>query len=545
MSPGQLFLLTAALLHGCHGLWYPRGIGTKPGPQVRATVGKVWPKVQQQQNFPGFLVLRTTAFNFKVTGVDCDLMRDAFKRYQSVFLGELWMRRQNMKTPPYKSWRKNRDFQGYLDTLEVNLLKPCEVLPYLGMDEAYELRVNSPERQGTAVLSSDSIWGILRGLETFSQLLVPDPDGVAMIINSTAIVDYPRFPHRGLLLDTSRHFLSVSSILEMLDAMEYNKMNVFHWHIVDDQSFPYESALFPMLSQKGAYSPHLVYTRDEILSIIEYARQRGIRVIPEFDTPGHTRSWGEGIPDVLTPCYDGDEPDGTFGPINPIQNITYDFLHLFFTEVVELFSDQYVHLGGDEVNFECWASNPAINKFMEAHNITGNYAQLEEIYIQRLIDITDELNASSVVWQEVFDNGVDLPGDTVVHVWTGDQSEELAKVTKAGHPALLSACWYLDHLSTGGDWQKFYLCDPQDFPGSEEQKMRVIGGEACMWGEVVDDSNLATRVWPRASAAAEKLWSQATVSDINDAAHRLEEHTCRMKRRGIEAQPPNGPGFCP
>jgi hexosaminidase len=166
--------------------------------------------------------------------------------------------------------------------------------------------------------------------------------------------------------------------------------------------------------------------------------------------------------------------------------------------------------------------------------------------------------------QQVYVNGVRLPPKTVVHIWTGNRYELLYKVTRDGLPALLSTCWYLDHLATGGDWRKFYSCDPHDFNGTDLQKGLVMGGEACMWGEVVDDSNILQRysikkngakledqfcfslfrIFPRASAAAEKLWSQMHVNDTEDAAKRLEEHYCRMRIRGIPAQPPSGPGYC-
>lgn len=125
------------------------------------------------------------------------------------------------------------------------------------------------------------------------------------------------------------------------------------------------------------------------------------------------------------------------------------------------------------------------------------------------------------------------------------RSSLLNSITKKGYQAILSSCWYLDHLSTGGDWRKYYACEPNDFPGNEQQKSLLIGGEACMWSEVVDNSNILQRIFPRVSATAEKLWSQENVNDVVEAERRLEEHTCRMKMRGIPAQPPNGPGFCP
>lgn len=322
--------------------------------------------------------------------------------------------------------------------------------------------------------------------------------------------------------------------------MAYNKLNVFHWHIVDDHSFPYESIKFPEMT-KGAYHKSMIYSQKDIAFIIEYARLRGIRVLVEFDTPGHTASWGASHRELLTACEGVFQ--GRFGPLNPISEEVYDFTFKLYEEIAQVFPDKYLHLGGDEVGFECWMSNTQIVQFMKKNNLT-DFAMLEEIYIQKLIDKVSSLEKNSIVWQEVFTNGVKMPKGTVVHVWTGNQQKLLYKITQEGHPALLSTCWYLDHLSTGGDWVKFYECDPHHFPGTKEQMKLVLGGEACMWGEVVDDSNVIQRIFPRASATAEKLWSQEDVEDPEKAMPRLEEHYCRMRSRGISAQPPNGPGFC-
>lgn len=360
------------------------------------------------------------------------------------------------------------------------------------------------------------------------------------MINSTSISDEPRFSHRGLLVDTSRHFLKMSTLETILDGMAYNKLNVFHWHIVDDHSFPYQSIKFPELT-KGAYHPSMIYSQNDVAKIIEYARQRGIRVMVEFDTPGHTRSWGASHSELLTKC--GGPYEGKLGPFNPIADEVYEFTFALFEEISKVFPDKYLHLGGDEVGFECWETNTEIIHYMKSHNIT-DFAMMEEIYIQKLIDQISTLDKNSIVWQEVFTNGVRLPNGTVVHIWTGNQMKLLYKITLDGFPALLSTCWYLDHLATGGDWVKFYNCDPHKFPGTKQQKDLVMGGEACMWGESVDDSNVIQRIFPRASATAEKLWSQEDVTDVNYAMRRLEEHYCRMRLRNIAAQPPNGPGYC-
>lgn len=171
-------------------------------------------------------------------------------------------------------------------------------------------------------------------------------------------------------------------------------------------------------------------------------------------------------------------------------------------------------------------------------------SQLEGEWMKKIVDIATGLNIKSMVWQEVIDHGGEPPLHTVVQIWKGGHILELAKITNKGYNAILSSCWYLDHLESGGDWLQFYRCDPYVFPGTAEQKAKVMGGEVCMWAEVVDANNVIPRVWPRASAAAEKLWSDGSVINENDAAKRLEEHVCRMNRRGIQAQPPNGPGFC-
>ncbi len=170
-------------------------------------------------------------------------------------------------------------------------------------------------------------------------------------------------------------------------------------------------------------------------------------------------------------------------------------------EVFQTFPDQYSHLGGDEVDFHCWQSNPNIKKFMEEKHIT-NYAKLEEYYMQNILNIVQSLNRSYIVWEEVFNNGVNIKPDTVVHVWKGEflgkekyWRPELERVTQKGYHALLSTCWYLNRISTGPDWEQHYNCEPHSFNGTEEQYKLVIGGEAAIWAEYVDGTNLMSRVW--------------------------------------------------
>lgn len=415
----------------------------------------------------------------------------------------------------------------------------CDKYPDISSDESYQLSVGEP----VAVLKAGKVWGALRGLETFSQLIDEDEYG-RFFINASDITDFPRFAHRGILIDTSRHFLPLKSILTNLDAMAFNKFNVLHWHVVDDHSFPYQSITFPELSAQGAYSYNHIYTLSDIRMVIEYARLRGIRVLPEFDTPGHTQSWGKGQKDLLTPCYSGEYPSGSYGPVNPILNSTYDFMAKLFKEIGTVFPDEYIHLGGDEVDFSCWRSNPDVKEFVRKQGIWYTYSKLESYYNNKILDIVSSINKKAIVWQEVFDNGGELSSDAVVEVWKSNfYEEELRQVTKEGLSAILAAPWYLDLISYGQDWKKYYQVEPLSFLGCNSQKNLVLGGEACLWGEYVDATNFMPRLWPRASAAGERLWSSKNVTDLEDAYSRLFEHRCRMLKRGIAAQPLYV-GFC-
>ncbi|GFU23804.1 beta-hexosaminidase subunit alpha [Nephila pilipes] len=511
---------------------------------ITPTKGQPWPFPQQYAAESTFFTIQPSNFSFSYTG-GCDILNNAMQRYLKTMFQDGCTK--GSVSNKYSKMAKNKPINslGQLTSLYVWIPGSCEKYPYMDMDEQYLIKVNTPDYVNKALLYATTVWGALRGLETFSQLVYPIKPGV-YAINTSIVLDFPRFSYRGLLLDTSRHFIPVPLLLQNLDIMAQTKMNVFHWHIVDDPSFPYVSKTFPNLSEKGAFNEKThIYSQKDVADVIEYARQRGIRVLVEFDTPGHTLSWGLGQPNLLTPCYTKQSPNGQFGPIDPTNPNTYTFLKSFFSEIGSVFPENYIHLGGDEVDFSCWKSNPNITTFMKKHGFEANYSKLEEFYMQNLLDIVKSLDKSYIVWQEVFDNNVKVEPDTVIHVWKEDLYQpELDRVTSSGYKAILSACWYLNFISYGVDWPKYYNCDPHDFPGNETQKNLVIGGEACMWGEHVDASNVISRTWPRAAAVAERLWSSSSVNSSTIAAPRLEELRCNMIKRGFKVEPVNGPGYC-
>lgn len=503
------------------------------------TVEGVWPLPHKlaisEERYP----LNPKDFNFHYgkdqasNGKDCSVLDAAFARYFSLIFPD-WTSGNGV----FPSTKENTF------TLVVTVdHEDCDGYPNEGSSERYKLNVSA----GQAVLNAETVWGALRGLETFSQLVYQD-DYSTYFVNKTEIEDFPRFQFRGILLDTSRHYLPLKAIINTLDAMAYSKFNVFHWHIVDDPSFPYQSRTFPDLSSKGAYHPMShIYTQSDVQRVIGHARLRGIRVIPEFDSPGHTQSWGKGQPNLLTPCYRGSTPSGTFGPINPASILSYQFITQFFKEVTSVFPDSYFHLGGDEVDFSCWKSNPDIRVFMQKMGFGQDYTKLESFYMENIFNITSAFNKTSIVWQDVFDYHEQIPKDTVLHIWKGlpaDYKVELSKMTKAGHRVVLGAPWYINHITYGQDWRLSYNVHPQNFSGTEEQKKLLIGGEVTMWGEYVDSTNLSPRLWPRACAAAERLWSEENQTISADLAFpRLQEFRCSLLRRGVRAEPLK-PGHC-
>lgn len=406
--------------------------------------------------------------------------------------------------------------------------EPAAPVQRVGEDESYTLRIDA----AGARLAAPTPFGVLRGLETFVQLVRPGPDGWRL--PAALIEDRPRFPWRGLLLDSCRHFLPLPAVLRTLDGMAAAKLNVLHWHLTEDQGFRVESRVFPRLHELG--SDGLYYTQEQIREVIAYARERGIRVVPEFDVPGHATAWLVGHPELAAAPgpYVIERRWGVFDPVlDPTREEVYEFLDRFLGEMAALFPDPFLHVGGDEVNGVQWNASERVREFKRAHGLKSN-EELHAHFNRRLLAILQKHGKSMIGWDEILQP--DLPRDAVIQSWRG--AESLAQAARGGWLGLLSSGWYLDHLRPAA---LHYAVDPHAGAVAElppEARERILGGEGCMWAEFVTPEMLDARLWPRAAAIAERLWSPADVAKadaagLDDLYRRLAIFGLRLEELGL------------
>ncbi len=394
--------------------------------------------------------------------------------------------------------------------------------PTLGEDESYTLDVSGSEGRIHAATAD----GAIHALATFAQLIQPGVDGFE--VNGVHIEDRPRFPWRGLMLDVCRHWMPVEVVKRNLDAMAAVKLNVLHWHLSEDQGFRVESKRFPRLHELGSNGDY--YTQDQVRDIVIYARDRGIRVVPEFDVPGHSGAWFAGYPELAsTP---GPFPLGGRGgsEMDPSKESTYAFLDGFIGEMAQLFPDPYYHIGGDEVNPRAWNQSETIQAFARQHNLKDAPA-IQVYFNQRLLKIVQKYGKTMVGWDEILVPG--LPTDAVIQSWRGQKS--LSDAAVKGYRGILSWGYYLDHLSPAS---YHYGIDPLGGPDAAaltpEQSARIMGGEACMWAELVGPETVDSRIWPRTAAIAERLWSPAGVKDVDSMYSRLDPISRNLEFTGVQ-----------
>lgn len=428
------------------------------------------------------------------------------------------------------------------------------------VDESYSLTI---DKEGRAKLSAKSSIGILRGLETFSQLFYQHSTGTCWYTPyaPVSIDDAPLYPHRGILFDTARQWYPVVNLLRTIDAMAWNKMNRLHVHVTDSQSWPLDLPSMPEVAREGAHRRDLIYTADDIRRVQEYGVHRGVQVYFEIDMPGHIGSLYHSHPELIVAYneqpyyhYCAQPPCGAF----KLNDSRVDaFLEKLFDDVLPRVHPYaaYFHTGGDELN---------ANDSMLDENIRSNNSEVLQPLLQKFIDKQHERvrshDLTPMVWEEIpLDWNVTLGKDVPVQSWLGNAQ----KLAAAGHQVIDSNYnfWYLDcgrgqwiNMENGAayrqfypfndwcgptkSWQLVYSYDPRAGLSEEAAKL-VLGGEVAIWSETIDEQTIDSIIWPRANAAGEVLWSgridPATGQNRSqlEAIPRLSEMRERLVARGV------------
>lgn len=389
-------------------------------------------------------------------------------------------------------------------------------------DESYELMVSDTKIS----INATTDIGVIYALETLLQLTTVSKENY--FFPEVKIKDEPRFTWRGLMIDVSRHFQPLSVIERNLDAMASVKLNVFHWHLADDQGFRVEINSRPKLHQLGSDGQY--YSHAQIKEVVQYASDLGIRVVPEFDIPGHATSWLVAYPEIASKdtIYKIERNSGIFNPtFDPTNDETYEILNDVFTEIAPLFPDSYFHIGGDENEGRHWDENKKIQAFKKQHDIKDNH-ELQAYFNSKVQKIIENNGKIMMGWDEIFHPG--LSKDVVIQSWRGH--EAMLKAAKLGYKTILSKGYYIDLLKSVKD---HYTNEPftENNGLTDEQLKNILGGEATMWSELVTPLTIDSRIWPRTAAIAERFWSAKAINDVDNMSKRLKVVSFRLEELGI------------
>lgn len=429
-------------------------------------------------------------------------------------------------------------------SLQINCTKAGKTGLY--EDESYQLEI-----QSTGItINATSDLGAIHALETVLQLLQNNES--SFYFPMVSITDFPRFTWRGLMIDAARHFQPVDVIKRNLDAMAAVKMNVFHWHLVDDQGWRIEMKKHPRFTELASDGDY--YTQEEIKDIVKYADQRGIMVIPEIDVPGHATAILTAYPEIgskvvnsnanslenktqtsTVASYSLERNSGIFTPtLDPSNPRTYELLSEIFDEVCPLFSGRYFHIGGDENEGKDWDANTKIQAFMKKNKLANNH-ELQTYFTMQLIPMLKKHQKELMGWEEIMTKN--MSKEAVIHSWRGPNEgllsgQSLVIAAKNGYKTVLSNGYYIDLMQSVTD---HYLNDPiaKSTVLTSEERARILGGEAVMWSELVTPLTIDSRIWPRTAAIAERLWSDAAITDLSSLRKRLKTVSFRLEELGI------------
>ncbi len=483
-----------------------------------------------------------------------------------------WARKKKVFDAPAKN-------VGTLFSISIDLEKddPEAPRPSKDMKEYYTLKVSSDAAEKTieAKISAYCYFGARHAIETLFQLIEYDEiRRTFIVLDDVDISDYPEFTHRGISFDSARNFMTVDVIKKVLDGLAQSKMNVFHWHMTDTNTIPIEMTREPanLMAKYGSYGPDKIYSKDDIREIVRHATKRGIRVIPEMTQPAHIGfGWNFPGAEDYTVCLNGYpwydlcyQPP--CGQINPTVEGVYDLLEVIYQEWFEIFGGfDTFHMGGDEVKFGCWNTSDSIVEYMKKNNMERTdegfvklWKEFNEKSSARLMKATGK-DLDRVVWTSTLtkrENLAALPVDEYIIQYWGNASntedDQLKALADANYRMIFSNydvlyldCGYGAWVGEGNNWcspykgwQLIYSNDPYDrlgnvgVPLTKEKKALVLGGEAAMWSEQVDSFGVEAKIFPRATALAERLWSNPS-EKWYEAEARMLQQRYRLTHRGV------------
>ena len=415
---------------------------------------------------------------------------------------------------------------GHVETVENGFitLKKADIAK-----EGYKLTVTKDGITVEAADESGAVWA----LTTVTELTA---EGEALPI--VTIEDAPHYGHRGLSLDCSRHFFTADEVKKVIDQMTRVKLNVLHWHLVDDQGWRIECKTLPLLHETtGTY-----YTQEEIRSVIEYARVRGMEIIPEIDMPGHTRSMIAAYPHLS--CFGEKTELCQFGGIFekilcPGKDETFEFIEKLLTEVCALFPDDRFHIGGDEAPKTEWKKCPHCKARMEALGLT-DYEDLQGYFTKRVVAILKKHGKRAVCWNDVLESK-DVDTENIIQYWTAQHEAPVPAFIERGGKVIFSnmSALYFDYPHGINSLNKVYHYQPVVMGKSYSDSPNMLGYEAALWSEQVETpEHLEELLFPRLYAVSEIAWNEA--GDYADFEHRAEKKIEIAAKQGVNCMTKDG-----
>jgi len=553
--------------------------------------GALWPKPS------GKVTLGTNVVSFLPENVEIKGMTAPSADIKELLVEAADIFRENIKyiNPMYRDKGDkayNEDYPDNVKTskiyLEFSVVSNVRNLE-LHRDESYTLGLNNVRGNVVVNILANTFFGVRHGLQTLSQLMEYDSLlNCLIIVDKSIISDKPTFTYRAITLDTSRNFYSIKSIKRMIDAMSYNKLNTLHWHITDTHSFPFFSKRVPQMVVYGAYSPYQVYYPEDIVDIVKYARVRGVRIIPEIDAPAHVGNgwqWAEKEGKGRMAVCVNQEPwkkycvEPPCGQLNPLHEGMYNVLGEIFKDILDVFSTDVFHMGGDEVNVNCWNTSQEIIDWMTTEGRERNATDFLDLWnsfqvkaYDKLVEANNGKDMKAILWTSELTAEGHLgkyldPEKYIIQLWSDVNNSVIAHIVEEGFPVIFTPWdkWYLDcgfgaWVGEGNNWCSPYkgwktiydvnpytvltnlnvtldpVVDNARVPVIAHASPRelVLGGAVAMWSEQVDEHSVEMKVWPRAAALAERLWSNPE-SSWEAAESRFINNRDRMVNLGIGA----------